>query len=410
MCTSLTGLDISNASLLDEATAAAEAMIMAYNNAKGKKSTYLVDRGVLPQTMAVLRARGEPFGIKIEVAPARRTLGLREGFEGNDEIQNDLFGAMVQYPNTRGEIIDWSGVAEKVHKLGGLLTVGTDLLALTMLKPPGEFGADIAVGNSARFGVPLGSGGPHAAFFSCTDTLKRKLPGRLVGVSKDAQGNVAYRLALQTREQHIRRDKATSNICTAQALLANMAAMYAIYHGPDGLREIAHKVHAMTAVVAAALERQGHEIVNKDFFDTLTVGLDGAAGEVLHQEAVRQRINLRRIYGDYVGITFDESTTFEDVVDLLNIFLAVGKQGSTRKVGRGRRGPYTHESVMALAKELGYDAKVLGEEKLPSKAIPERMRRTSPFLTQSVFNTHKSETDMLRYSEHLLQPPHDVLR
>ena len=399
MCTSLTGLDISGASLLDEATAAAEAMIMAFNQAKGKRSTYLVDRGVLPQTIAVLRARGEPFGINIEVAPARRVLGLREGHDGNADLQKDMFGAMVQYPNTRGEVIDWQATADKVHELGGLLTVGTDLLALTMLKPPGEFGADIAVGNSARFGVPLGAGGPHAAFFSCTDALKRKLPGRLVGVSKDAQGNVAYRLALQTREQHIRRDKATSNICTAQALLANMAAMYAIYHGPEGLKQIAHKIHAMTAVVAAALERQGHEIVNKEFFDTLTVGLDGAAGEVLHQEAVRQRINLRRIYGDYVGITFDESTTFEDVVDLLNVFRAVGKQGSERRAGRGRRGPYTHESVLAIAKELGYDAKILGEDKLPSKAIPTELRRTTPFLEQAVFNTHTSETDMLRYSE-----------
>lgn len=252
MCTSLTGLDISNASLLDEATAAAEAMIMAFNQAKGKKNTYLVDRGVLPQTIAVLRARAEPFGIQVHVGPARRVLGLREGIAGDEEVQKDLFGVMVQYPNTRGEVIDWQAVADKTHELGGLLTVGADLLSLTMLKPPGEFGADIAVGNSARFGVPLGAGGPHAAvscnlspilacvitrlttcchlqFFSCKDNLKRKLPGRLVGVSKDAQGNVAYRLALQTREQHIRRDKATSNICTAQALLANMAAMVCSY-------------------------------------------------------------------------------------------------------------------------------------------------------------------------------------
>lgn len=202
MCTSLTGLAISNASLLDEATAAAEAMIMAFNQAKGKKNTYLVDRGVLPQTLAVLKARAAPFGIKVEVNSVRRTLGLR-GEDGDPEVTKDLFGTMVQYPNTRGEIIDWSAVADKTHELGGLLTVATDLLALTMIKPPGEFGADIAVGNAARFGVPLGAGGPHAAFFSCTDALKRKLPGRLVGVSKDAQGNIAYRLALQTREQHV---------------------------------------------------------------------------------------------------------------------------------------------------------------------------------------------------------------
>lgn len=241
MIKSLTGLDIANASLLDEGTAAAEAMVLAYGNGRSKKKTFLVDRGVLPQTLAVLRQRAKGFGIKVVLTDLRTPSGHR--LPPQDEIpRDDIMGVLVQYPDVDGRITDWEALAKEVKSFGGLVVAATDLLALTMIKPPGEWGADVALGNSARFGVPPGYGGPHAAFFAVSEKLKRKIPGRLVGLSRDSRGEPAYRLALQTREQHIRREKATSNICTAQALLANMSAMYAVYHGPEGLRKIAAKI------------------------------------------------------------------------------------------------------------------------------------------------------------------------
>ncbi|KAF8973526.1 glycine dehydrogenase [Flammula alnicola] len=284
MVMSLTSMDIANASLLDEATAAAEGMVMAFVSAP-KKHTFVVDSGVLPQTIAVLRTRAKGFGIRVVVGDA---VALLE----DQSINSDVCGVLVQYPDVDGNIQDFGALAETAHSLGGLVICATDLLALTKIKPPGEWGADVVVGNSARFGVPAGYGGPHAAFFAVTDKLKRKMPGRLIGKSRDTQGNPAYRLALQTREQHIRREKATSNICTSQALLANMAAMYAVYHGAAGLQRIATKVHKFTQV-----------------FKTTVVAMGGAAG-----------INLRRIDDNHIGVSLDESVSPEDLVTLLNVF------------------------------------------------------------------------------------------
>ncbi|KAM0753184.1 glycine dehydrogenase [Meredithblackwellia eburnea MCA 4105] len=401
LTTSLTGLDIANASLLDEGTAAAEAMILAYGHLRSAKHTFLVDQNVLPQTIAVVQKRAEPFGIKVVVGNVAKTLA-----EGADGLRKDLIGVLLQYPDVTGEVSDFKAVADKTHELGGLVTVATDFLALTVLTPPGEWGADIAFGNSARFGVPMAYGGPHAAFFACTDALKRKMPGRIIGLSKDAEGRPAYRLALQTREQHIRREKATSNICTAQALLANVAAMYAVYHGPEGLRQIAEKVHGLTRVVKAGVERSGHEVANDTFFDTLTVRLNGIAASTVHEEAERRGINFRKVDEHHVGLTFDESNSVEDVVDLLNVFVAL--QG-----GANASPAYTTASLIEFASSLNIPApratssslgKASTGKNLPpieSSAIPSHLSRTSPILTQPVWNTHHSETDILRYINHL---------
>lgn len=401
MTTSLTGLDIANASLLDEGTAAAEAMIMAFGQLREKKRTFFVDRGVLPQTLEVVKTRAAPFGITVVVGNVKKLLSE----EGDASQQKDLIGVLLQYPDMRGDIIDWKDVADRTHALGGFVTCSTDLLALTTIKPPGEWGADIAFGNSARFGVPMGYGGPHAAFFACRDLLKRRMPGRLIGLSKDADGRPAYRLALQTREQHIRRDKATSNICTAQALLANMASMYAVYHGPEGLRQIAEKVHGLTRVVKAGVEKIGHKVINETFFDTLTIRLNGTAASIVHEEAERNQINLRKIDENHVGVTFDESNSLEDIVDLLNVFSAVKYRRKTR--------PYTTESLVEFADSLniaaprqtstsqGVQSTGTNIPPIQSPAIPAGLSRDSPFLTQSVWNSHHSETDILRYMHHL---------
>ncbi|KAG8981600.1 glycine decarboxylase subunit P, partial [Tulasnella sp. 427] len=295
MVTSLTGLDISNASLLDESTAAAEAMVMAFASSGNKKPTFLVDESVSPQTHAVLRTRAKGFGINLLIVDIQSS--LEQG-----DFPSDLCGVLVQYPDVNGRIADYGALADKVHARGALVACATDLLALTMIKPPGEWGADIAFGNSARFGVPLGYGGPHAAFFSVKDKLKRKMPGRLVGRSKDASGKLAYRLALQTREQHIRREKATSNICTSQALLANMAAMYAVYHGSEGLQRIARRVHNSTRALKERLEAMGYTIVNTTFFDTLTVDTSNVGtAEQVHKVAEQHGINFRQIDQTRVG-------------------------------------------------------------------------------------------------------------
>lgn len=368
MVSSLTAMDIANASMLDEATAAAEGMVMAFVSGHFKKKTFVVDSAVLPQTIAVLQTRAKGFGIRIIVGNVDSLL--------QSENAKDICGVLVQYPDVNGTIRDFSQVAEKIHSTGGILVAATDLLALTQLKPPGEWGADVVVGNTARFGVPTGYGGPHAAFFAVKENLKRKMPGRLVGRSRDAEGKPAYRLSLQTREQHIRREKATSNICTSQALLANMAAMYAVYHGPQGLLRIADKVHGFTQVFVNTVSGFGYELVNSSFFDTVTIDVTPvlANTELLHKKALDAGINLRIIDEKHVGATFDESVTPQELVSLINVFASAASA-----------------SPISLAD--------LTEPK--QQSIPESMKRTSPFLPHPVFNKHHSETEMLRYINHL---------
>ena len=295
MCADLTGMEIANASLLDEATAAAEAMTLAKRSCKSKSNLFFVSSGVHPQTLEVLRTRAEPLGIELHVG------------DDADAGNHDVFGVLLQYPNTFGQLNDYQALADAVHARGGLVAVATDLLALTLVKAPGEWGADIVVGNTQRFGVPFGFGGPHAAFMACKDAFKRSMPGRLIGVSIDAEGKPAYRLTLQTREQHIRREKATSNICTAQVLLANIASMYAVYHGPKGLTQIANRVHHLTAILAKGLRALGYSVEQEFFFDTLTVA-SGARTAQLHQQARAMDINLREIDGERLGLSLDETT------------------------------------------------------------------------------------------------------
>ena len=306
MVTDLTALDIANASMLDEATAAAEAMTMSLRLRDGR-NTFFVSEACHPQTIEVVRARAEALNIEV-------VIGNHESFAFSEKV----FGALVQYPDTFGAIHDFSGFAEKAHAAGAMLTVATDLLALTLIKPPGEFGADIAVGSAQRFGVPLGYGGPHAAFFATRDEFKRQMPGRIVGVSKDSRGKPALRLALGTREQHIRREKATSNICTAQALLANMASLYSCYHGPDGLTKIASRVNGLTQTLAAGLEKLGCKITAINFFDTVRVEVKSAAELLKLAEA--HGINFRAIDEKTVGISLGESTSAKDLADIWQIF------------------------------------------------------------------------------------------
>ena len=357
--TDLTGLEIANASLLDEATAAAEAMTLCRRQSKAKSHTFFVDRGVHPQTMAVLRTRAEPLGIEVRVGDWREL----------DAI--DAFGVLVQYPDSHGAVHDYSDLARRARDAGAMVVAATDLLALTLLTPPGEWGADVAVGSSQRFGVPLGYGGPHAAFFATRDAFKRAIPGRLVGVSVDTRGETAYRLALQTREQHIRREKATSNICTAQVLLAVMAGMYAVYHGPEGLRRIARRTHRYTAILAGGLRELGFEVAPASFFDTLTVTSGQRIHEIL-QRAAAARINLRRIDDTHLGISLDETVGREDVEALWRVF---GDDG-------GRR---------------------VAELETPvADALPENLQRRSDFLTHPTFHRYRSETEMLRYLRGLM--------
>jgi len=355
MVADLTGMEIANASLLDEASAAAEAMTLAKRACKSKSNTFFVADHVHPQTLEVLRTRAEPLDIELQVGPVA------------DALDADAFGVLVQYPDTWGHVADHGALADAVHARGGLLAVASDLLALTLLAAPGEWGADIVVGNSQRFGVPFGFGGPHAAFMSCRDAYKRSMPGRLIGVSVDAEGNPAYRLTLQTREQHIRREKATSNICTAQVLLAVMASMYAVYHGPEGLTRIARRVHRYTAILAAALRGAGLR-VGDAFFDTLRV--DGVNADEIHLYASHDRINLRKIGPDSVGISLDETTTRHDVVAIARIF-GVGI-----------------DDIDAL-------------DAATADALPAGLVRTSQFLQHPIFNTHHSEHELLRYLRQL---------
>ena len=350
MVADLTGMEIANASLLDEATAAAEAMTLAKRSAKSKSDVFFVHDAVHPQTLELLRTRAEPMGIVLRVGtPA-------------EALEADSFGVLLQYPDSFGHIGDHKALVESVHARQGLVAVATDLLALTLIAAPGEWGADIVVGNSQRFGVPFGFGGPHAAFMACRDAYKRSMPGRLIGVSVDAEGKPAYRLTLQTREQHIRREKATSNICTAQVLLAVMASMYAVYHGPEGLTRIARRTHRLAAILAAALRKNGVD-VGEHFFDTLHVrNVDAAA---LQAKAVAAGINLRVIDSEAVGISLDETATREDIVALGAVFGAA-------------------VDVDAL-------------DAATADALPAALLRQSAFLTHPVFNTHHSEHELLRY-------------
>lgn len=367
MVTSLTGLSMANASLLDEGTAAAEAMAMSFHNLRGKKPLYVVDSLVHPQTIDVLESRAAHLNVEVRVI----ALSTEEGISELEAIASKACGALVQYPATDGSIHDFSRVGEIIHtKLKGLFAVATDLLALTILKAPAEFGADIALGSSQRFGVPFGYGGPHAAFFATTDKFSRKMPGRIVGVSKDRLGKPALRLALQTREQHIKREKATSNICTAQALLANMAAMYAVYHGPQGLKNIALRVYGYTKVLALAIEScSPHKVTNGDFFDTLTVELEQtSADEVLLTALSSHGINLFKVNDSTVSIALDETVVKEDLQALIQVF--------------------TGNNTYELPADL-------------PEPKPEFLR-SDAILTNEVFNLHHSETAMLRYL-HLLQ-------
>ncbi|MGH7518899.1 MAG: aminomethyl-transferring glycine dehydrogenase [Gemmatimonadales bacterium] len=359
----LTALPIANASLLDEATAAAEAMWMTEAIAKKREHpVYLVDEACHPQTIAVMRTRAAGRGLTILVRSA-------EGFEFGPEV----VGALVQYPATDGRVADYRALAERAHAAGALVTAATDLLALTLLVPPGEWGADIAVGSSQRFGVPMGYGGPHAAFFATKDAYKRHMPGRIIGVSRDGDGRPALRMALQTREQHIRRDKATSNICTAQVLLAVMASMYAVYHGPAGLRRIADRVHGLARTLAAALRRLGYTLVHEAFFDTLSIEVERFALPGIVDAARNRRINLRVLSPTRLSVALDETVSLSDVADLIAAFAL-------------------DEALPFMMDEARSEA---------VDAIPEPLRRTSAFLTHPVFHLNRSETEMLRYIKRL---------
>jgi glycine dehydrogenase len=360
MVSDLTGLPLANASLLDEATAAAEAMSMFFNAANKDihaptKPKFFVDSETFPQTIDVVVTRAKPIGIEV-VTGDYKTATIDESY----------FGALIQYPNDKGSLEDYRSFIEAVHNAGGYVAMATDLLALTLLTSPGELGADVALGIAQRFGVPLGYGGPHAAFFSAKDDFKRSLPGRIIGVSVDAQGNRALRMALQTREQHIKREKATSNICTAQALLANMAAMYAVYHGPDGLKNIAKRVSLLAQTLATSLSERGYELVSENFFDTVVVKVKDV--KAIREKAEIQHINFRYFDNNMIGISVDETTTPSALFDVINSF---------------------GNDTDPVAYELDH------EDSLNN--IPGALTRTSAFLTHPVFNSHHSETQMMRY-------------
>ncbi|EHW0651527.1 aminomethyl-transferring glycine dehydrogenase [Vibrio parahaemolyticus] len=359
MVIDLTGMEIANASLLDEATAAAEAMTLCKRAGKSKSNVFFVADDVHPQTIEVVKTRAKFIGFEVLV-------GSLESLP-----EQDVFGALVQYPSTTGEVRDLTDIIAKAQANKTLVTVATDLLASTLLKPAGEMGADVAIGSAQRFGVPMGYGGPHAAFMATRDKHKRTMPGRVIGVSIDAKGNQALRMAMQTREQHIRREKATSNICTAQALLANMASFYAVYHGAEGLRTIARRTHHMTAILAAGLTKGGFELAHNSFFDTITINT-GEKTKDLYTKALAADINLRSLPGK-LGISLDETTTVADVEALFAVF-------------------GVKEDVTALSTEIA------GNE---FAAIPEALRRTSEYLTHPVFNTYHSETQMMRYLKQL---------
>jgi glycine dehydrogenase len=356
MLIDLTGMDIANASMLDEGTAAAEAMTLALRTCQSKSMTFFVSKDVLPQTLAVIKTRAKPLNIQL-------VIGSHE-----DALKTDAFAVLLQYPGVDGALLEkekYLAIAEAIHGKGGLLIAAADLLALTLLTPPGEWGADVAIGSAQRFGVPMGFGGPSAGYLATKDAFKRSMPGRLVGVTIDAQGNSAYRLALQTREQHIRREKATSNICTAQVLLAVMASMYAVYHGPEGLKKIALRVHRQTSILALAVKQLGLEVVNTHWFDTLTIKTANA--KKIHEAAEKLSCNLRVIDSEHVGVAIDETTGRKELQMLWAIF--------------GGKG------------ELDIDA----IDQSVSSAVPASLIRNSAYLTHPTFNRYHSEHEMLRY-------------
>jgi glycine dehydrogenase len=357
----LTALPIANASMLDEGTAAAEAMTLARRVFSGDDSAvFLIDKFLHPQTKAVVATRAKPLAIQVvEFDPSEPLTSISN---------QDVFGVLVQYPNTNGEILDYSALAAWAHERNALLIAATDLLALTLLTPPGEWGADIAVGSAQRFGVPMGFGGPHAGFLAVRNGLERSMPGRLIGQSLDAHGNAAFRLALQTREQHIRRDKATSNICTAQVLLAVMSAFYAMWHGPDGLKVIANRIHSQTDSLVKALASSDHKVLTQNFFDTVLIEVKDAA--LIHRTARSLRINLREVSANVVGISFDETITSEHLARIGQIF---GVNIGT-----------------------------------PAREVPITSARKSSYLTHPIFSTNRSETSMMRYLRTFgARPNHD---
>ncbi|WP_296217532.1 aminomethyl-transferring glycine dehydrogenase [Pseudomonas sp. UBA2684] len=356
----LTGLELASASLLDEATAAAEAMALAKRVAKSKSNLFFIDENCHPQTISVVSTRAEAFGFELVIA-AVETLG-----------EHSVFGALLQYPDTHGEIRDLRPLIEQLHAQQALACVASDLLSLLLLTPPGELGADVVFGSAQRFGVPMGYGGPHAAFFATRDEFKRGLPGRIIGVSKDARGNVALRMALQTREQHIRREKANSNICTAQVLLANIASCYAVYHGPQGLKQIAQRVHRLTALLAAGLAQKGIQRDNRHFFDTLTLEVGGSQAAIIASAQAAQ-INLRILGRGKLGVSLDETCTAQTLEQLFAIFLGADHGLSVAELDSGT----------------------------VAEGIPAELARRSAYLTHPVFNTHHSETEMLRYLKQL---------
>jgi len=353
--TDLTGMGIANSSMLDEGTAAAEAMTLIQRVGKSASKVFYVADDVLPQTLEVVQTRAKPIGVEVRTIAAADIENLTE----------TCFGVLLQYPGVNGDVRDYRVACEKLHAAGSMVIVAADLLALTLLTPPGEWGADVVVGNSQRFGVPLGFGGPHAGYLATRDEFKRSMSGRLVGVTVDAQGNQAYRLALQTREQHIRREKATSNICTAQVLLAVMAGMYAVYHGPQGLARIARRVHRQTAILAAGLRQLGLELTNQTFFDTVTVKVADAAA--IHQQATARGLNLRQIDAGTVGVSLDETVTRDDLVKLFEVF------------GNGKM--VDLDALDAAAQD----------------AFPAALARSSAYLTHPTFNRYHAEHEMLRY-------------
>ncbi len=350
MVTDMTGLPIANASLLDEATAASEAMVMMLRSTKDKNILLVADN-CNPQTIDVIKTRAEPIGVEINIKPINEF-----------EFSNDIFGILLQYPATDGQVFSFTDICNRAHESGALVSVATDLLSLAILPSPGEIGADIAIGNSQRFGVPMGYGGPHAAFISCSEKFKRKMPGRIIGVSIDQNGNKALRMALQTREQHIRRDRATSNICTAQVLLAVMAGMYAVYHGQEGIKRIAEDIYNRTNFLASSLKNKGHKIVHDQFFDTLRICLKNSSLDEIKQKAESLKINFRYYQNQDVGISIDETCSDDDINDILSIF----------KADR-------NNSISFNLKNI----------------------RKSEFLTHSVFNRYHSETEMMRYLHRL---------
>ena len=357
--TDLTGMGIANASMLDEGTAAAEAMTLIQRVGKSASKVFYVADDVLPQTLEVVQTRAKPIGVEVRTIAAGEIENLTE----------TCFGVLLQYPGVNGDVRDYRAACEKLHAAGAMIVVAADLLALTVLTPPGEWGADVVVGNSQRFGVPLGFGGPHAGYLATRDEFKRSMAGRLAGVTIDAQGNKAFRLALQTREQHIRREKATSNICTAQVLLAVMASMYAIYHGPKGLEQIARRVHRYTGIVAGALQQLGYQLANQTYFDTLTVAASNA--DEIHRIANEHGINLRRIDGGNVGLSLDETTTRDDVAAVLAVF------------------------AKAAGKDAAFDIDAMDKD--AADAFPAALSRTSAYLTHPTFHRYHAEHEMLRY-------------